>query len=226
MREVTERRKKKIISVLSKRQKDLTLIIDNIHDPHNVSAILRSCDAFGVYKIHLYYTTEEFPELGKKSSASAIKWVEREKHRDAKDMIMGLKEQGFHIIRTGFSENARPLGEWDLTIPTAIILGNEHRGLSPELCELVEDELYIPMQGMVESFNVSVAAAIILYESWRQRSLKGMYNSPSFDEEESEEEIGEESIKKTIQFFDKYNFTSNEIEDIFFNNANNLRKYL
>ncbi len=183
MKQRTERRTKKIISVLSKRQKDLTLIIDNIHDPHNVSAILRSCDAFGVHKIHLYYTNQEFPELGKKSSASAIKWVERERHRDAKKMIEKLRAEGFNIIRTGFSEKARPIVEWDLTKPCAIILGNEHCGLSPELCALVEDELYIPMQGMVESLNVSVAAAIILYESWRQRMLKGMYDHPSFDEQ-------------------------------------------
>ncbi len=184
MRDITERRRKKIISVLSRRQKDLTLIIDNIHDPHNVSAILRSCDAFGVHCIHLYYTTEEFPQLGKKSSASAVKWVERKRHTSAEEMIKGLRREGFHIIRTGFGEKARPLGEWDLTLPTAIILGNEHRGLSPELCELVEDELYIPMQGMVESLNVSVAAAIILYESWRQRSERGMYDRASFGEEE------------------------------------------
>ena len=182
MKQRTERRIKKIISVLSKRQKDLTLIIDNIHDPHNVSAILRSCDAFGVHKIHLYYTTEQFPELGKKSSASAIKWVEREKHTDAKDMIESLTREGFKIIRTGFSEKAKSILEYDLTKPVAIILGNEHRGLSPELIELVDDELYIPMQGMVESLNVSVAAAIILYESWRQRSLIGMYDRPSFDD--------------------------------------------
>ena len=182
MKQRTERRIKKIISVLSKRQKDLTLIIDNIHDPHNVSAILRSCDAFGVHKIHLYYTTEQFPELGKKSSASARKWVEREKHKDAKSMIESLTRQGFRIIRTGFSEKAKSILEYDLTEPVAIILGNEHRGLSPELMELVDDELYIPMQGMVESLNVSVAAAIILYESWRQRWVKGMYDRPSFDE--------------------------------------------
>lgn len=182
MKQRTERRIKKIISVLSKRQKDLTLIIDNIHDPHNVSAILRSCDAFGVHKIHLYYTTEQFPELGKKSSASARKWVEREKHTDAKSMIESLTREGFRIIRTGFSEKAKSILEYDLTEPVAIILGNEHRGLSPELMELVDDELYIPMQGMVESLNVSVAAAIILYESWRQRWVKGMYDRPSFDE--------------------------------------------
>ena len=184
MRAVTPRRRQKIVSVLSRRQKDLTLIIDNIHDPHNVSAILRSCDAFGVHKIHLYYTSEEFPKLGRKSSASAIKWVEREKHSNAKDMVSALRSQGFQIIGTGFSERARPIDRWDLTLPSAIILGNEHRGISPELSKLVDDELYIPMHGMVESFNVSVAAAIILYESWRQRSLKGMYDQPSFTQDE------------------------------------------
>ncbi len=182
MKQRTERRVKKVISVLSRRQKDLTLIIDNIHDPHNVSAILRSCDCFGVHEIHLYYTTEEFPELGKKSSASAIKWVERRKYKDAEKMIDTLKAQGFRILSTGFSERARPIVDFDLTVPVAIILGNEHRGLSPELVHLSDDELYIPMQGMVESLNVSVAAAIILYEAWRQRSAKGMYDRPSFDE--------------------------------------------
>ncbi len=178
---LTKQRKKKIISVLRKRQKDLTFIIDNIHDPHNVSAILRSCDAFGVYKIHLYYTTDNFPELGKRSSASALKWVRKEKHKDAGLMIGNLRKNGFQIIATGFGKSARPLPEWDLTKPVAIILGNEHRGVSPELASLVKDELYIPMHGMVQSLNVSVAAAVILYEAWRQREVKGMYSRPSFD---------------------------------------------
>lgn len=85
------------------------------------------------------------------------------------------------ILATGFSDQAKTLDTWDLAKPTAIILGNEHRGLSPELSSLTDGELYIPMQGMVQSLNVSVAAAIILYESWRQRKEKGMLEQPSFD---------------------------------------------
>ncbi len=179
----TARRKQRIREVLAHRQKDLTLILDNIHDPHNVSAILRSCDAFGVPLVHLYYTDEVFPALGRKSSASAIKWVERKMHTQGRPMIEELTGQGFQIARTGFSPEARPLTSWDLTRPTAVILGNEHRGVSPELADLAGQELFIPMVGMVQSFNVSVAAALILYESWSQRMKRGMYDRPSYDQE-------------------------------------------
>lgn len=186
-REITEKRRNRIDRVLSKRQKDLTLVMDNIWDPHNVSAVLRSCDAFGVAGVHLYYTTSQWPDLGKKSSASAKKWIQRTRHVDADGMIGSLREQGMQLMRTGFSETARPVMDFDFTKPTAIILSNEHRGTSPELAELVEDEIYIPMQGMVQSFNVSVAAAIILYQAFTQRDKAGMYETPTFSGEELEQ---------------------------------------
>jgi tRNA (guanosine-2'-O-)-methyltransferase len=181
MRQPTQKRQQRIREVLQKRQPDLTLIMDNIHDPHNVSAILRSCDAFGVYRVHLYYTTESFPKIGGKSSASTRKWVYREKHTQAEAMIKSLRQERFRIAGTGFGPQAIPVTQWDLSQPSAIILGNEHSGLSPELKDAVDTELYIPMQGMVQSLNVSVAAAVILYEAWRQRDLKHMYESPSLE---------------------------------------------
>jgi tRNA (guanosine-2'-O-)-methyltransferase len=186
----TPRREARVREVLARRQKDLTLVVDNVWDPHNVSAILRSCDAFGVLTVHLYYTVEEFPELGKKSSASGRKWIGRRRHRDARAMVDELTGRGFRLFRTGFSPAARPLTEYDFTRPTALILGNEHSGVSPELAELVPDELYIPMQGMIPSFNVSVAAALMLYEAWRQRDQAGMYDQPSLSGEELEELAG------------------------------------
>ncbi|MFW6415596.1 MAG: TrmH family RNA methyltransferase [Thermodesulfobacteriota bacterium] len=186
MAEITQRRKERIQEVLQKRQRDLTLIIDNIHDPHNVSAILRSCDAFGIYKIHLYYTTEEFPEMGRKSSASAMKWVEREKHNNP-ESIKKLKDKGYRLLATGDDQDSLALTDWDITQPVAVILGNEHRGISPELVPYIDGKLYIPMQGMVESLNVSVAAAVILYEGWRQRQAQGMYENPDFSSQELQE---------------------------------------
>jgi len=183
-RDITEKRKQRIDHVLARRQNDLTMVMDNIWDPHNVSAVLRSCDAFGVSDVHLYYTTSQWPDLGKKSSASAKKWIRRTRHIDPKTMVDTLKQGGGQILRTGFSETARPVMDFDFTIPTAIILSNEHRGTAPEIAELVPDEIYIPMQGMVQSFNVSVAAAIILYEAFTQRNKAGMYDTPSFDDEE------------------------------------------
>lgn len=183
MREATEQRKQRIWEVLSRRQPDLTLVLDNIHDPHNVSAIFRSCDAFGVPRVHLYYTTEAFPELGRKSSASAMKWVEQERHSQPQELLDTLQGQGFSIFATGFGSRSIPLPQCDLTRPAAVILGNEHRGSSPELAEKVDGELFIPMQGMVQSFNVSVAAAIILYEAWRQRRACERPQRSGFDEE-------------------------------------------
>ncbi len=162
------------------------MIMDNIWDPHNVSAVLRSCDAFGVSGVHLYYTTSEWPDLDKKSSASAKKWIQRTRHIDAVSMVDELRGQGMQILRTGFSETAKPVTAFDFSRPTAIILSNEHRGTSPELAELVQDEIYIPMHGMVQSFNVSVAAAIILYEASTQRDRAGMYETSSFSDEELE----------------------------------------
>ncbi len=181
MREPTKKRQTRIRTVLEKRQPDLTLVMDNIHDPHNVSAILRSCDAFGVYKVHLYYTTESFPAIGGKSSASTRKWVYRQKHTQAGALVGSLRQQNFRIAGTGFGPQAIPVTQWDLSQPSAIILGNEHSGISPELKEHVDTELFIPMQGMVQSLNVSVAASVILYEAWRQREKKNMYHTPSLD---------------------------------------------
>ena len=179
MREcITEHRAERIRDVLSRRQTDLTLVVNNIHDPHNVSAILRSCDAFGIHRIHLLYTDTAFPALGKKSSASAKKWVETVRHSNAAAMAASLKGQGYSLVATSFSETARPLHEWDLTRKTAIILGNEHRGVDEDLAPYVDGSLYISMMGMVQSLNVSVAAAVILYEGFRQLHAAGRYDAP------------------------------------------------
>lgn len=172
---ITERRKNRLIEVLRKRQFDLSLVLANIHDPHNVSAIYRSCDAFGVASVYLYYTNTNFPVLGKKTSASARKWVDSVKCKDRDSLVLDLRKKNFQILATSFTETAKPLRTWDFTKPTAIIMGNEHSGVEKELLEIADGQLYIPMFGMIQSFNVSVAAAIILSEASRQREEKNMY---------------------------------------------------
>ena len=181
---ITEERAAKIRRVLGFRQKELTLVLANIHDPHNVSAIYRSCDAFGVPRVHLYYTHAAFPVLGAKSSASARKWVETLRHKESEDLMGSLK--GMQVLATSCSPAARPVGEYDLTLPTAFILGNEHSGVDAELVPLATGEVYIPMYGMIQSFNVSVAAAILLAEASRQRERAGMYQNSAYTEEELE----------------------------------------
>lgn len=181
-----DERKERIRDVLSKRQKTMRLVIDNVWDPHNVGAILRSCDAFGIWAVHLYYTTQAFPDLGKKASASARKWVQRYRHTDANEMVGRFHEQDYQVVITGFEEGSVNLQEVDFTRPTAVVLSNEHAGVSPELASRADAMLHIPMVGMVQSLNVSVAAAVILYESQRQRMAAGMYDAPTFSEDELE----------------------------------------
>ena len=187
----TAEREAKIRKVLAYRQNDLALVLANIHDPHNVSAIYRSCDAFGVPLVHLYYTRTAFPHLGEKSSASARKLVASKRHADAASLKADLEAAGMQIYATSCSPKAKPLGAIDFTLPTAVIMGNEHSGVDPELLPLAHGEVYIPMYGMIQSFNVSVAAALILGEASRQRAEAGLYDAPRYAPEELEALINE-----------------------------------
>ena len=185
----TEKRKNKIISVVNSRQPSIRVVLENIHDPHNVSAIFRTCDAVGISEVCLVYYIEKFPKIGKKSSASAFKWVEREKFRSIEECYSNLKEEGFNIYASSITDGAVSLYELDLTKKSAIILGNEHRGVSNSATNLADKKFLIPMFGMVQSLNVSVAAAIILYEALRQRMKAGMYNKPGYSIDELKELI-------------------------------------
>ncbi len=191
----TEKRKNKITAVVKARQKSLSVVLENIHDPHNVSAIFRTCDAVGVPEISLIYNIEKFPKIGKKSSASAFKWVEKEKYKSVKECYDTLRKSGFRIYASAITDDAKNLYDFDLTQKIAIVLGNEHRGVSEEAAELADEKFLIPMYGMVQSLNVSVAAAVILYETMRQRGEKGMYNKSEFDGKELESLIEKWSKK-------------------------------
>jgi tRNA (guanosine-2'-O-)-methyltransferase len=168
------RRLEKIARVLAHRQPGLTVVMENIHDPHNVSAIFRTCDAVGVMNVELVYTVEKFPRIGKKSSSSANKWVEYRRHRSVEECFALLRREGTRILATRPGGGARTLYELDLTQRTAFVVGNEHRGVSGEASLLADACVQIPMFGMIESLNVSVAAGICLYEALRQRLATGL----------------------------------------------------
>jgi tRNA (guanosine-2'-O-)-methyltransferase len=173
------RRQKRIAEVLGRRLPGLTVVLENIHDPHNVSAILRSCDAVGVVGIELLYTTEIFPRIGKKSSSSASKWVDRRKHTSVEGCYATLRSEGYRILATRVTAGSRTVFEEDLTGPVAFVLGNEHRGVSDDALRLADGAVQIPMQGMIESLNVSVATAVLLYETLRQRTASGTLPVPA-----------------------------------------------
>jgi len=183
MRMRSEKRTKKIFSALSKRQPDLTIVIENIHDPHNVSAMLRSADAVGIHEVQLVYTKEKFPKIGKKSSLSANKWVERRKFDSIRSCYDSLRLEGFTIYATRLDGAARDLYSIDLTAKTALVFGNEHAGVSEEAASLADATIMIPMMGMIQSLNVSVACAVTLYEALRQRLGDEKYGRSKFSKE-------------------------------------------
>jgi tRNA (guanosine-2'-O-)-methyltransferase len=170
-----ERRAEKLRRALSLRQPDLTVVLENIHDPHNVSAILRSCDAVGVLRVELLYNVEKFPRIGKKSSSSANKWLDCRRHTSVADCYACLREEGLRVYATRLGEATTSLYDLDLSRPSALVFGNEHRGVSGEAAEMADGNFHIPMVGMIQSLNVSVAAAVALYEAHRQRILAGTY---------------------------------------------------
>ena len=165
--------------------------MENIHDPHNVSAIYRTSDSVGVPKISLLYNDEKFPKISKVSSSSANKWVETDKFSDTSECYKSLRKNGFSIYASLLSGDAVDLYSIDMTKKVALVFGNEHRGISEEAAEMADEVFYIPMRGMIQSLNVSVAAAVTLYEAQRQRTLKGMYEQSELDESELEKLIDE-----------------------------------
>lgn len=178
----TEKRLEKITRVVNSRQQSLTVVMENIHDPHNVSAIFRTCDAVGIPIVNLVYNFEAFPRIGKKSSASAFKWVDKEKYKSIEECYSELRKDGFKIFASSLSDKSKNLYDLDLTQKVAIVVGNEHRGVSETSAELADEVFLIPQFGMVQSLNVSVATAVILYEAMRQRIKKGMYKKSELDE--------------------------------------------
>ena len=188
-RPITERRRRRMRDVLARRQPDLTVVIENVHDPHNVSAVLRSCEAVGVLAVHLVYTVEERPELSRITSASAVKWLDVVHHPDLPACYAALRARGFAIYATHLGVASRDLYDLDLTAPVALVFGNEQRGVSDEALELADGSVVIPMMGMVQSLNVSVACAVSLYEALRQRRAAGAYDRARLPEADLEERL-------------------------------------
>lgn len=174
---MTLRRRERIREVLAKRQPDLTVLAEEVHKPHNLSAVLRSCDAVGIGVVHAVKPTGGVATFSA-TSASAEKWVELIVHDSIGSAVAALKGEGMRVIAAHLSTQAVDYRAVDYTGPSVILLGNEKDGVSPEAAALADGHVIIPMLGMVQSLNVSVAAAVILFEAQRQRLEAGMYAQP------------------------------------------------
>ena len=180
--ERSEKRKQRIRSVLSRRQYDAVVFLDSIRNPHNISAIMRTCDAAGIQR--LLYTSDGgvFSFLREISSGSE-KWVDVERVEEPVEVIKGFKKKGYRIYSTALLDESVDYRRVDWTIPFVLVMGNEVSGVSKEILELSDRVVKIPMYGMVQSLNVSVACGVVLYEVVRQREERGMYQGKNFPEE-------------------------------------------
>ena len=173
---VTERRRRRIQEVLDRRQPDLTLLAEYVYKPHNLSALLRTADAAGVGRVHAVHPHQGVPTYTD-TSAGSQEWVEVVVHPDLPAALASLRGEGFRLIAAHLGD-AVPYDAVDYTGPTCFLIGNERDGVSADAAEEADVRVRIPMAGMVESLNVSVATGILLFEAVAQRRRAGRYGRP------------------------------------------------
>lgn len=179
---MTPDRLQRINSMLDHRQPDLTVCMEGVHKNHNLAAVVRTADAVGVSDVHAIWKNEQMRVSGG-SAAGSQNWIDVHNYSATEDAIAELKKQGMQVLVTNLSDSAVDFREIDYTKPTAIILGQEKFGASEKALELADQDIIIPMVGMVQSLNVSVACSVVLYEAQRQRQAAGLYNKPSISHE-------------------------------------------
>lgn len=171
---MTPERHARIRFTLEHRQPDLQIITDQVHKPQNVAALVRTCDAVGVAHVHMVWPHEFYkPYSG--TARGSDRWVDVHRHGSMEEAVAAVRDRGLAVHAAHLSDRARHFRDVDYCQPCALILGNEKDGVGAEAAALADEHLIIPMMGMVESFNVSVAAAIILSEAQRQREAAGLY---------------------------------------------------
>ena len=180
---MTPERIKRLNDVLDKRQPGLAVLLENVHDPHNISAVMRTCDAVGIQDIYILNTKiPKHKAWGARSSSSAAKWLTVHQFTDTKECFAAMRKHYDKIYTTHLSTDAVGLHELDLTQKVALVFGNEHGGVSEETIALSDGNFIIPQVGIIKSLNISVACAITVYEAFRQKSIAGHYSQRQLNE--------------------------------------------
>jgi tRNA (guanosine-2'-O-)-methyltransferase len=179
---MTPERYKRLTDVLNKRQGNITIVLENVFDPHNISAVMRTADAVGLQDIYILNTKiPRHKKWGAKSSSSAAKWLTVHQYDNAENCIGDLRKNYSTILTTHLSSDAVSLHSVDFTKKIAMVFGNEHSGVSDEIRALADGNFIIPQVGIIRSLNISVACAVTLYEAFRQKNIAGHYNAPGLD---------------------------------------------
>ncbi|SKA12934.1 TrmH family RNA methyltransferase [Sediminibacterium ginsengisoli] len=196
---MTEERKAKLQQVLHLRQPGIGVVMENVQDPHNISAVMRTCDAVGIQDIYILNTQiPRHAKFGFKSSSSAMKWLTVHQFTDTAECIAALRSQYNRILTTHLSGDAVDLYSIDFTQKVALVFGNEHTGVSEEIRSMADGNFIIPQMGIIQSLNISVACAVSIYEAMRQKRAAGHYDQPALPAERMSALMEEWSQKKTI----------------------------
>jgi tRNA (guanosine-2'-O-)-methyltransferase len=162
--------------------------MENVHDPHNISAVMRTCDAVGIQDIYILNTKiPRHKKFGSKSSSSAAKWMTVHQFTNTEECFKTLRKKYTRIYATHLASGAISLYEIDFTKSTALVFGNEHEGVSEEIIKLADENFIIPQVGIIQSLNISVACAVSIYEAFRQKKIAGHYDAPSLSQERMDE---------------------------------------
>jgi len=178
LRVPTPERIRKVNRVLSLRQPDLRVVLEGVTIAHNASAVIRTCDAAGILHLDLISPNPELLKFNEAISTRADKWLEIGVHKDPSDCLEPLKRAGYTILATHLQKESVPYTDIDFTRPLAIVFGSESEGISEASLAFADAVIRIPMLGMVQSLNLSVSVAVILYEALRQRAAKGFFENP------------------------------------------------
>ena len=179
---MTPERTERLNKVLSKRQPGITVVLENVSDPHNISAVMRTCDAIGIQDIYVLNTViGKHKKWGANSSSSAAKWLTIHQFTDVNACFEALRKNYQKIYITHLSSDAADLYDLNLTESVALVFGNEHSGVSDELIGLCDGNFIIPQVGIIKSLNISVACAVTLYEAYRQKKIAGHYDQQQLD---------------------------------------------
>lgn len=201
--DMTPERKSRIQTVLAHRQPDLTVIMENVADHHNIAAVMRTCDAVGVQEIYVLNTViDKHTEFSWQSSRSANKWITVHQFDDIEECFKAVKKKYDKVFATHFSATAQSLYELNLTQSVALLFGNERKGISKEVLPYCDGNFIIPQVGMIKSLNISVACAISLYEAFRQRQLNGNYDGKA--------KLDENTLSKLAK---EWGYSMNELEE-------------
>ena len=186
-------REKKLRAAVKKRQPNITVILENVYDRHNIAAVIRTAEMIGICEIYVLYSEKnvEEIEISKRSSGGAKKWVDIHLYNDLDACFKKVRTKYEKIYATHLGKSAVSIYDLDMSSSVALLFGNENKGLTEEALNYADGNMLIPQAGMSQSLNVSVACAVTLYEAYRQRNVKGYYeNNPLMTEAKQQELYG------------------------------------